>query len=61
MFQQQHNRRDRRFSDQTVAEIRSLALTLSSNAIAKMFGVNKSTISRIVRGDTWKTEGMQPA
>jgi hypothetical protein len=37
-----------------VAEIRSLAGSMSTGKIAPMFGVSQSNIAMILRGETWK-------
>jgi len=53
--QQQHNRRDAKFTLDSIGEIGSLvAAGIQQSQIAATFGVHQSTISRIVNGKRWK-------
>lgn len=56
---QQHNRSKHLNSD-TVRRIRSLAVTLPSSWIAKGLNIAKSTVNRILSGETWNMEATEP-
>lgn len=46
-----------KLKEEQVADIRTLGRNLSSYALADVYPVSRSTISRILRGDTWRHVG----
>lgn len=53
-----HNRgecnNDAKLTEKEVRKIRCLYLTHSQRRLARMFGVSKTTVARVVNGDTWR-------